>query len=57
MLILDVVTRWSSTHQMLERALLYRKAIDAYIYKNKDMRAYDLSEEEWKALERVASWL
>ncbi|KZS86969.1 hypothetical protein SISNIDRAFT_395671, partial [Sistotremastrum niveocremeum HHB9708] len=37
--------------------LLYRKAIDAYIYKNKDMRAFDLSEDEWDALERVAFWL
>ncbi|KAJ6597415.1 hypothetical protein B0H10DRAFT_746055, partial [Mycena sp. CBHHK59/15] len=37
MLILDVKTRWSSTHQMLRRSLDFRKSIFNYIGENEDL--------------------
>lgn len=36
MLILDVKTRWSSTHQMLRRALDSKSHIDDFVAKNRD---------------------
>ncbi|KAF5342758.1 hypothetical protein D9758_017038 [Tetrapyrgos nigripes] len=57
MLILDVRTRWSSTHQMLRRALDYRKAIDTYVSTTKELRPYELDDTDWKAIETVSDWL
>ncbi|KAJ7850477.1 hypothetical protein B0H14DRAFT_2581917 [Mycena olivaceomarginata] len=59
MLILDVKTRWSSTHQMLcaWRALGFKLAVDNYVAKNKDLCALELSKEDWEAIELVAQWL
>ncbi|KAJ6570745.1 hypothetical protein B0H10DRAFT_1671871, partial [Mycena sp. CBHHK59/15] len=57
MLILDVRTRWSSTHQMLRRALDYRKAIDDFVYHNRELRDLELSDADWKAIELVTDWL
>jgi len=42
----DVATRWNSTYNMLVFALEYRKAIDE-ISVDRDMRKYELSEDEW----------
>jgi hypothetical protein len=57
MLILDVRTRWSSTHQMLRRALDYRQAIDSYTSRNRALHPFSLSEEEWTSISMVSSWL
>ena len=38
-MIQDVVTRWGSAHDMLERAIYLRKPIDAFV---KDLRYPDL---------------
>ncbi|KAG6808229.1 hypothetical protein H0H92_004971 [Tricholoma furcatifolium] len=57
MLILDVKTRWSSTHQMLRHALDYRKSIDSFVCRYKDLRHLELSDEDWNAITLVASWL
>jgi len=57
MLILDVKTRWSSTHQMLHRALDFRQAIDDFIAKTHDLRQYELSDADWAGIELVMQWL
>ncbi|KAJ6579279.1 hypothetical protein B0H10DRAFT_2343269 [Mycena sp. CBHHK59/15] len=51
MLILDVRTRWSSTHQML------RIAIDSFVYHNRELRNLELSDADWSAIEMVTEWL
>ncbi|KAJ7167436.1 hypothetical protein C8R43DRAFT_985296 [Mycena crocata] len=57
MLILDVKTRWSSTHQMLRRALQFRQAIFTYVAKDSDLREHELTPAEWEALTLVTNWL
>src|SRR5947207_8769267 len=55
-MIQDVVTRWGSAHDMLERALYLRKAIDAFV---KDLCFPDLqlSPVEWTQVEFVLNIL
>ncbi|KAF9577364.1 hypothetical protein BGW38_007466, partial [Lunasporangiospora selenospora] len=43
-LILDVRTRWNSTHQMIKRALLLRSAYNEICENNADMEGYAISE-------------
>ncbi|KAI9507232.1 hypothetical protein F5148DRAFT_1276297 [Russula earlei] len=59
MLILDVKTRWSSTHQMLllGQALQHREAINTYIYRHEDLIQHHLTEQDWRAIEMVTRWL
>ncbi|KAE9382900.1 hypothetical protein BT96DRAFT_799316, partial [Gymnopus androsaceus JB14] len=57
MLILDVKTRWSSTHQMLSRALQYRQAINNFVEENRDLHGAELSVRDWDAIATVADWL
>ncbi|GLB44045.1 putative protein dimerization activity [Lyophyllum shimeji] len=58
MLILDVRTRWSSTHQMLRRALDYRKCIDAYVSRNDELReSFRLTDADWNSITLITSWL
>jgi hAT family C-terminal dimerisation region len=73
MLILDVKTRWSSTHQMLRelklivssalseiwagRALDYREAIDSFVAKTRDLRAFELALSDWDAVILITGWL
>ncbi|KAF7371732.1 Transposase-like protein [Mycena venus] len=57
MLILDVKTRWSSSHQMLRRALQFRGAIFNYVAKDEELRAHELSTRDWTALKLVTNWL
>ncbi|KAJ2928008.1 hypothetical protein H1R20_g9078, partial [Candolleomyces eurysporus] len=57
MLILDVRTRWSSTYQMLCRAIAFHSAIDNYTAKNRDLRSFELLDDDWAAAETVCSWL
>lgn len=57
MLILDVRTRWSSTHQMMRRALDFRTEIDDFIFQNEDLANLALSEAEWGSITQVAGWL
>ena len=54
----DVATRWNSTFDMLEFALLYRKPLDD-LTNNREMklRSYELSEEEWVIAEQLAGVL
>ena len=54
----DVATRWNSTFDMLEFAVLYRKPLDD-LTNNREMklRSYELSEEEWIIAEQLAGIL
>jgi hypothetical protein len=51
-MIQNMVTRWSSAHDMLERAIYLRKSIDAFV---RDLRypALKLSDTEWTQIEFV----
>ncbi|KAF5376117.1 hypothetical protein D9615_007777 [Tricholomella constricta] len=57
MLILDVKTRWSSTHQMLRRALDYQDVIEGFVSRHRDLRQHELSESDWRSLVLVTDWL
>ncbi|KAF8440933.1 hypothetical protein L210DRAFT_3400461 [Boletus edulis BED1] len=57
MLILDVKTWRSSTHQMLRRAMDYHSVIDDFVAKNRELRKHELQDEDWKAIALVAHWL
>ncbi|PBK63979.1 hypothetical protein ARMSODRAFT_839521, partial [Armillaria solidipes] len=57
MLILDVATRWSSTHQMLCRTLDFRDIIDSYVSRICELQDFELSDADWKAIELVTRWL
>jgi len=57
MLILDVKTRWASTHQMLRRALDYHDTIDSFVSRNKDLHAFELNNADWDSIKLVTSWL
>ncbi|KAJ6606841.1 hypothetical protein B0H10DRAFT_1956747 [Mycena sp. CBHHK59/15] len=57
MLILDVKMRWSSTYQMLCRALGFRKVIFNCVAKDEELCEHELNQAEWVALKMVASWL
>lgn len=58
MLILDARTRWSSTHQMLARAVEFREIINDYTSNDKnDLRKYRLTGRDWEAISIVENWL
>ncbi|KAJ8515669.1 hypothetical protein ONZ45_g6946 [Pleurotus djamor] len=58
MLILDVKTRWSSTHQMLRRALDYKESVTAFVERFwRDLSKYELTENDWTTISLVTSWL
>ena len=44
----DVSTRWNSTYVVLEFADEYQEAIDDLTATNKELRKFELSEEEWE---------
>jgi hypothetical protein len=52
----DVATRWNSTYEMLAFALQYRQAIDE-ITVDRDMRKYELLEEEWALVQELCDVL
>ncbi|KAJ7122049.1 ribonuclease H-like domain-containing protein [Mycena crocata] len=51
-LLRDVITRWSSTVLMIDRAILLQPAINKLLSSNQfeDLRKYKLGEHEWAAL-------
>lgn len=55
--ILDVKTQWSSTHQMLRRAMDYRAILDDFVSKHRDLHKYELQDEDWDAVALVSQWL
>jgi hypothetical protein len=56
MMLHDVVTHWNSTYQMLVFTLEYCQAIDE-ITVDRDMRKYELSEEEWPLVQQLCNVL
>ncbi|SJL18443.1 uncharacterized protein ARMOST_22032 [Armillaria ostoyae] len=57
MLILDVRTRWSSTHQMLRRACDYKHVVNTYVAINRELQQYELLTNDWEAISMVTDWL
>ncbi|KAJ6575957.1 hypothetical protein DFH09DRAFT_1311412 [Mycena vulgaris] len=57
MLILDVKTRWSSTHQMMDRAVKYRDSVTKFISENPDLHGDDLTVQDRNAISLVSDWL
>ena len=53
--VLDVATRWSSTHTMLTRAIRIRRGLDA-VSVREDLH-YEITDEEWKDCEDIADFL
>jgi hypothetical protein len=54
----DVVTRWNSTHDMMEFALKYRKPIDDITADKKlKLRKYELDNDDWKIIEDLVAVL
>jgi hypothetical protein len=51
-MIQDVITRWGSAYDMLERAIYLRKPIDAFV-KDLHYTNLKLSEIEWEQIEFV----
>ncbi|CAG8848888.1 25120_t:CDS:2, partial [Racocetra persica] len=56
-LILDVKTRWNSTHNMLTRSLELRKALDAVASLDKDLQSLKLDHNVWNKIQEVANIL
>uniref|UniRef100_A0AAV1TQV6 Transposase n=1 Tax=Peronospora matthiolae TaxID=2874970 RepID=A0AAV1TQV6_9STRA len=56
-LVQDVSTRWNSTWAMLNRAVLLRKVIGAYIDSGSELRKYALEEHEWALVHEVIKLL
>jgi hypothetical protein len=54
-LIVDVRTRWNSTFLMLQRALELRGPLGNVAMLDRDLRAYQLTDEEWSMLETVSN--
>ncbi|KAL0953082.1 hypothetical protein HGRIS_004355 [Hohenbuehelia grisea] len=51
MLILDVRTRWSSTHQMLRRALDNKDAFPGFVGKHyRELAKFDLDDDDWATI-------
>jgi ribosomal protein S27E len=56
-LILDVRTRWNSTHNMIERALELRKPLDNMAMDDPGLAEYKLTAEEWDLLKDILGFL
>jgi hypothetical protein len=55
-LIIDVRTRWNSTHDMIKCALELRGPLDNITIADPDLGAYKLTAEEWQLLEDVLQY-
>lgn len=53
---LDCVTRWNSTHVMLDRALIYRETFKSLCKEDKNFE-WNLKDEEWAKIEKIVALL
>ncbi|CAG8664577.1 1117_t:CDS:2, partial [Ambispora gerdemannii] len=56
-LILDVKTRWNSTYDMLNRAFEMREVIDVTASLDKELRNFELIDDEWNRINDIISVL
>ena len=56
-LVVDVRTRWNSTHDMIKRALELRGPLDKFAAVESDLVRYKMKPEEWRLLESVCGFL
>ncbi|KJA21873.1 hypothetical protein HYPSUDRAFT_139870, partial [Hypholoma sublateritium FD-334 SS-4] len=55
---LDVRTRWGSTYDMLQCAIMYESSIKHFVAANyRVLGDFDLSDSDWKDIKLVAGWL
>ncbi|KAI0310425.1 hypothetical protein OF83DRAFT_1045834, partial [Amylostereum chailletii] len=46
----NVKTRWNSSDVMMERGLILRKAIDAWVFECPNLRPLLLSDRDWETI-------
>ncbi|KAF8347490.1 hypothetical protein F5887DRAFT_855625, partial [Amanita rubescens] len=57
MVIRDVCTCWNYTHAMIQRALLLREAINAWVFEIPEFYGMMLKPSEWAVMEQIADVL
>ncbi|KAL4258188.1 Zinc finger BED domain-containing [Pleurotus pulmonarius] len=57
MLILDVRTRWTSTHQMLRRALDHKDCLNDWVDSQREIRHLEIEPDAWSSVALLADWL
>ncbi|GBC52400.2 zinc finger BED domain-containing protein RICESLEEPER 2-like [Rhizophagus irregularis DAOM 181602=DAOM 197198] len=56
-LIPDVKTRWNSTHNMIERAIILREPLYNFAVTDKELLSYVLNDIEWKKIKEIQGLL
>jgi hypothetical protein len=54
---LDCTTRWGSTHRMIERILVMKKAVSRFAQDREDCEDYWITSPEWDLLELICAFL
>ncbi|KAK9756261.1 hypothetical protein RND81_01G084900 [Saponaria officinalis] len=53
----DTCIRWNSTYLMLDRYLYFKDVLDNFVSKDKDIKVFNLSSEEWKKVNELHKFL
>ncbi|KAK9697464.1 hypothetical protein RND81_08G039400 [Saponaria officinalis] len=53
----DTCIRWNSTYLMLDRYLYFRDVLDSFVSKDKDIKLFNLSSEEWNKVNELHKFL
>lgn len=54
---LDTPTRWSSTCDFLEKAIIMKKAINIFLMNDDDLKAYRMDDACWNLIEDACNFL